>query len=81
MKLQRTAGAAREKGMLLDLSHLMIELEQLCIDRLRMEADLKFSCLEADKLRREGLMKDKELIELTSALDMEKSLCRYQRSP
>lgn len=39
-----------------------------------METNLKVSSLETDQLRREGLMKNKELTELSSTVTMEKSL-------
>lgn len=63
---QHMAGTAREKELSLDVSQLSNELEQQRADRLRMEAKLKASRLEANQLRKDGLMKDKELTELIS---------------
>ncbi|KAB1210053.1 hypothetical protein CJ030_MR6G004337 [Morella rubra] len=74
-KSQKTASALnRENELSLNVSHLIAKLEQSLVDRLRMEAKLRISRLEADKLRRESQMKDKELTELTSTVAVEKSL-------
>lgn len=68
MKSKQTVDATREKEVACEVSRLTTELELSHANQQRMEVEMRVSRLNANELRKESRMKDKELLDLTSTV-------------